>query len=585
MTGASAVTVPASSAAPAGMAGPQPEPGTTGPSGWRRWLPLLVAAIYFALMMPIGGQLILHYPDERHYAYGGARMVETGDWLIPRTPGGEVRLKKPVIPYWFSAAGFELLGIGVPGFRLFWVLAASGVLLATYAIARGLGAAPGPAILAQVILAANPVFMRAATNAIPDMPLAFFVTLAALGFVRILAAPAGAPTARWAWLAWIAMALAVLTKGLLPIVLAAALVAYLVLLDRPLARRAIRPLPILAAAALVAAWYAYAALAHPEAFAAQFFGDQVTGNATSSAAWVLVALPGYLAAGVFSFLGWPVLLAWLAARARRPVSPRAWPPAARLLALWCAVVVLVFAFSDAVDPRYLLPVMPAFAALVAAGIGALDGAAMPAVSRICRWLLIPTALVGLALAVPEAMIVLQIGGALAVAGVAAGIALWAGGFLVGWRTPRLAPYLVGAAPVLAAALLALAMAPVVLPDRGAALAGAMAASDIPPAGRAFVGDIHVASEMRLAAGMAEPFTEQPGIDAALKAGSCLIATTRAGSARRLEEAGFTVRRIRAGWRDIDVGPLFRAIFGWHLQRDRARHGADGYVATCGGTTG
>ena len=101
-----------------------------------RWAPIAIAAAYFAVMMPIGAHMILHYPDERHYAYGGARMVETGDWLIPRTPEGEVRLKKPIIPYWFSAAGFEVLGIGVPGFRLFWVIAASGILLLTYALAR-----------------------------------------------------------------------------------------------------------------------------------------------------------------------------------------------------------------------------------------------------------------------------------------------------------------------------------------------------------------------------------------------------------------------------------------------------------------
>jgi 4-amino-4-deoxy-L-arabinose transferase-like glycosyltransferase len=78
-------------------------------------MPLVVAAAYFALMMPIGSHMILHYPDERHYAYGGARMVETGDWLIPRTPAGEVRLKKPVLTYWAERAGFELLGTSAPG--------------------------------------------------------------------------------------------------------------------------------------------------------------------------------------------------------------------------------------------------------------------------------------------------------------------------------------------------------------------------------------------------------------------------------------------------------------------------------------
>ena len=585
MTGITAVTVFASSAAaPATAGAPKPWSEAASPSAWQRWLPLILAAIYFAFMMPIGSHLIMHYPDERHYAYGGARMVETGDWLIPYTPQGELRLKKPVIPYWFSAAGFEVMGIGVPGFRLFWVLAACAILLLTYAIARALGAAPPVALLGQLILAGNPVFMRAATNAIPDIPLTLFVTLAALGFVRVLAAPPDAATARWAWLGWIGIALAVLAKGLLPIVLVVALAAYLLLLDRPRLGRVLRPLPILAAIVLATAWYAYVALTYPDAFAAQFFGDQVTGNAAKSASWLLVTFPGYLVAGILSFLGWPLLLAWLAILAGPAASWSAWPSAARLLALWCATVIVVFTFSDAVDPRYLLPVMPAFAALVAAGIGALGGATMPRVSRICRWLVIPSALGGLLLAVPETLIVLQIGGAFAIAGVAGGVALWISGAFAGWRRPRLAPYLVGAAPVLAFALLALAMAPVVLPDRGTQFAAALAASDVPPAERAFVGDIHVASEVRLAMGSAAPFTEYPGLNAALDAGSCLVLTTAAKHAKRLGEAGFTVDRIKGGWREIDAGRLLRSIFAWHLRRDRASHGSVGYVATCRGTS-
>ncbi|WP_410970469.1 hypothetical protein, partial [Salmonella sp. SAL4458] len=75
--------------------------------------------------------------------YGGARMVETGDWLIPETPHGEVRVKKPVLPNWFPAGGFEILGVSFSGFRLFWVIGASGILLLTYALARALGASRG----------------------------------------------------------------------------------------------------------------------------------------------------------------------------------------------------------------------------------------------------------------------------------------------------------------------------------------------------------------------------------------------------------------------------------------------------------
>ena len=582
MAGSTAVTFTSETAPPPPGAGGRAVDGTDAGSRspWLRWLPFIVAAVYFAVMMPIGGQMILQYPDERHYAFGGAQMVETGDWLIPRTPQGEVRLKKPVIPYWFSAAGFEVLGISVAGFRLFWVIAACGILLLTYALARALGATPGVALLAELILAANPVFMRAATNSIPDIPLTIFVTLGMLGFVRVIVAPDGESSGRWTWLGWIGMALAVLTKGLLPLVLVAALAAYVVFAERGRAAAIFRPLPVLAALALVASWYAYAAATHPQDFAAQFFGDQVTGNTTDSAAFVLLAFPGYLASGVLSFLGWPLLLAWLAVRAGAPLSPARWPSAARLLAVWCAAVLLVFSFSDAVDPRYLLPVMPAFAALLAAGIGALDGNGLPRTTRIARWLLVPVAAAGLLLAVPEALILLQIGSGPALAGLLLGVALWLLAVRIGRRRPRSAPHLLAAMPVLAAALLALAMAPVVLPERGIPFVAGLAASKVPAGQWAFVGDVHTASEIRLAAGTAKPIAEYRGVNEALTAGSCLVLTTQPGVARRLESEGFAVEEIRGGWREIDPEELFRAIFGWRLERERAAHGVRGYIATC-----
>jgi len=554
--------------------------GTASRSGLQRWMPLLIAAAYFAVMMPIGAKLILHYPDERHYAYGGARMVETGDWLIPRTPDGEVRLKKPVIPYWFSAAGFEVLGIGVPGFRLFWVLAACGILLLTCAIARALGASPGAALLAEVMIAANPVFMRAATNSIPDIPLTLFVTAAALGFVRVLAARDTAGGSGWAWLGWLGIGLAVLTKGLLPIVLVAAVIAGVAAFDRGKLGAVLRPLPILVAVVLVGAWYAYAAVTYPDAFAAQFFGDQISGNATNGPLWVLAAFPGYLLVGVLSFLGWPILLLWLAARSGRRLSPAAWPSPVKLLALWCAVVVVVFAFSDAIDPRYLLPVLPLFSVLLALGLEGADGEGLPQVSRICRWLLPPVAAAGLVLAAPEVLILLQAGTPLSIALMTIGIAAWILIALVGWRRAKLAPYLLGATPVLATALLLLAMAPVVLPDLGMPFAARLAETEAPATKAAFVGDIHTASEVRLQAGAAAPFEELDTVGDAIAGGYCVVMATQRSAARRLREEGYSVTEVRGGWREIEPAALFGAIFSWRLVQAREENGAIGYFAEC-----
>ncbi len=545
-----------------------------------RWLPWIFAAAYLAVMMPVGGQMILHYPDERHYAFGGASMVETGDWLIPRTPAGEVRLKKPVLPYWFSAAGFEVAGVGAPGFRLFWVLGACAILLMTFAITALLGAAPEVAFLAEIMLAANPVFLRAAINAIPDIPLALFTTLAARGFARVIGTRDREPASGWGWLSWTGIALAVLAKGLLPVVLIATLVAYVLAFDRSKARAVFRPLPVLFAVTLVASWYAYAAISHPSEFVAQFFGDQVTGNATKSAGFVFVAFAGFLAAGVFSFLGWPILLGWLAARSGRRIGPSAWPPQARLLALWCAVILIVFSFGDAVDPRYLLPAMPLFAALVAAGIGTLDGPGLSRTAAICRVALIPALAVGLILAAPEAAILLQMGRPFALALLVLGLAAWVTLFAAGWLRPRIAPYLLAATPILALALAINAMAPVVLPDRGTVFAAAIARDNVPASRTAFIGDVHTASEIRLATGTTKAFVDYRHVDEAIAAGHCLILTTRRSAAHHLTAQGFTVTPVRGGWRDMGVGRFLQAVANWRVPQERDKRGARGYLATC-----
>lgn len=583
MEGMNAVTAPASPP-PAKAAAGRSAAGqdTASRSLLLRLLPLIVAAAYFAVMMPIGANMILHYPDERHYAYGGARMVETGDWLVPQTPQGEVRLKKPVIPYWFSAAGFELLGIGVPGFRLFWVIASCGILLLTYAMARVLGAGRPVALLAELMIAANPVVMRAATNAIPDIPLTLFVSAAALGFVAILAARQARPREGWTWLGWIGLALAVLTKGLLPLILAATLIAYVALFDRTKLGAVLRPLPVAAAVVLVGAWYVFAAASYPADFTAQFFGDQITGNATRSPGWVLAYLPAYVVLGLASFLGWPLVLLWLAARTRPNLSPAGWPSAVRLLALWCAAVVAVFALSDAVDPRYLLPVLPMLAVLIALGIAALDGDGLPETARICRRLIPLAVLGGLALAALAAAIIVQAGRPLAIALIAVGALAWVTIGIVGWRTPRLAPYLLGATPVLAVALIALAMAPVVLPDRGELFAARLAASGIPAPEAAFVGDVHTASETRLHAGQAAPFVEIDKLTDAVSDEYCTIMATRRDVAEKLAGRGFTVDEIRGGWRELDVAALFGAVFTGRLAEAREKNGSVGYFAQCAG---
>jgi hypothetical protein len=177
--------------------------------------------------------------------------------------------------------------------------------------------------------------------------------------------------------------------------------------------------------------------------------------------------------------------------------------------------------------------------------------------------------------------VLQIGTPLAIALMAVGIGAWLLLALGGWRRPRLAPYLLGATPVLALALLGLAMAPVVLPDLGVPFATRLAASEVPASRAAFIGDIHTASEVRLQAGAADPFVEVNKVGDAIAENYCLVIATQRGVANKLAGEGYTVTEVKGGWREIDAPALFGAIFSWRLDKAREKNAAVGYVAECG----
>lgn len=547
-------------------------------AGAARWLPLLLAVVYFAIMMPFGAQLILHYPDERHYAYGGARMVDTGNWLIPETPQGEIRLKKPILPYWFSAAGFEVLGISVAGFRLFWVIGAGVVLLLTYGLARALGAGPRTALLAELFLAANPIFLRETVASIPDMPLTLFMTLSALGFVRLMNA-SGPPPAWAGWAAWIGIALAVLSKGLLPAAFACFVIAFNAAFDRGRLTAVLAPAPLAVALALVLAWYLSAGLSHPQAFMDQFFGDQVAGKITRSLLAPLLAFPGYLLAGIASFLAWPLILVLGFARRLRPPAFGTWPAPVAMLALWCVVVMAIFAVGGFVAARYLLPILPVAAAFLAMAFAAVDGEDLAILSGLSRRLLIPATIVNLLLAVLAAAIVAQLvsvgAGILALLAAAAiTLAIHA----ASRRRPRLAPHLLAATPLLTVAILYLPFAALVLPDIGAPLAARLAATGASPANTVFIGGVHEASATRLHAGRSDPFREVRTL--ADIGDACVVLTTIPAIAGRLRLQGYRVETVTGGWRAVEPRSFAEALLAWRLAAARADNAARAFFAIC-----
>ena len=94
------------------------------------WLVFVVAALFLFL-----GTRGLNEPDEGRYAEIAREMVVTGEWLVPHLNGFE-HFQKPPLLSWFTAASIRVFGANEWAARLPSALAALGVVLLTYGIAR-----------------------------------------------------------------------------------------------------------------------------------------------------------------------------------------------------------------------------------------------------------------------------------------------------------------------------------------------------------------------------------------------------------------------------------------------------------------
>jgi 4-amino-4-deoxy-L-arabinose transferase-like glycosyltransferase len=304
--------------------------------------------------------------DEGRYAQIAREMFVSGDWLTPRY-NEVLYFFKPPLHYWATALAFHLFGVGEWQARLWSGLSA---LLATLALAHACARWHGPRAgwLAALVLLACPTWVLAGHFNALDMGVSAMLTVVLAAF--LLAEHPGTGTgARRGWmaLAWAAMGLAVLSKGLIGVVLpGVALVTY-TLLTRDIGPwRRLQPLMGVPVLLLVAApWFVAVSQANPS-FAQFFFVHEHLQRYTSevhrrAGPWWYF-LP-QVAGGFLPWLG----LAWAMARlAGQPAGPArgALRPDA-LCAAWALGILVFFSFSGSKLPGYVVPMFPAMAWLAA----------------------------------------------------------------------------------------------------------------------------------------------------------------------------------------------------------------------------
>jgi 4-amino-4-deoxy-L-arabinose transferase-like glycosyltransferase len=304
-------------------------------------------------------------PDEGRYAEIPREMLSGGDWVIPHL-NALVYLEKPPLQYWLTALAFRGFGQNEFAARLCTGLAGFLSLATVFFIGRKLwGIDAG--VRALLFTSASTLFVLLGHQLTLDMLLSFFLTAALGCFLMAQARHDSLVTWRvWMLGCWAAMAFAMLTKGLIGVLIpAATLIAYVVWQRdwMPLRRLNLRwGLPLFTA--IAAPWFVLAARANPQFlrffFVREHFQRFLTPIEHRTEPWWFFA--PVLVVGIMPWL--PHALRALGSPfADR--APRGQFDAARLLWIWCVFVLIFFSYSDSKLIPYILPAVPALALLCA----------------------------------------------------------------------------------------------------------------------------------------------------------------------------------------------------------------------------
>ena len=344
------------------------------------WVAGCIACLWF---LSLDARHLLR-ADEGRYAEIAREMFVSGDWVTIRYNGLKY-FEKPPFHLWMTAIAYHLFGVGDWQARLWVALSgAIGTGMTMLAAARWFGRRVG--LLTGLVLVATPSWYLAAHFNSLDMGVAAALacTLAGVLLAQHPLADA-AQRRRWMWFAWGAMGVAVLTKGLIGIVLPGLVLVCYTLLARDWAlwRRLHLLSGAVIALAITAPWFVLVSLRNPE-FARFFFIHEHWDRYTSSvhlrsAPWWYFG-PQLLA----GFLPWLGLLPGMIAAVRRDREPVVTPPAAGeatgfrpvvLLAVWVVAIFAFFSASGSKLPGYIAPVFPALGIMAALALARIADAA------------------------------------------------------------------------------------------------------------------------------------------------------------------------------------------------------------------
>ena len=340
----------------------------------------LLAALLAAAVLPYFvnlGVSSIWDANEAFYAQTPREMMEAGDYVTPSF-NFQLRMNKPVLSYWNVAASYRLFGVSEWSERLPIAIGAVIVIATAFGLGRLVGGSFA-GLLAAAVLATSPRLVLLARRIIIDIHITMWMGLVLLCFALAETRPVRRRV--YLCLMYVAAGFGVLTKGPVAVFLPAVVFFVHLASQKRLGdlRHMMLPTGALISLAIAAPWYY---LLYRE-YGWEYIGSFIFGENLGRYAEAI----GEQSRGVFFYV--PVMLAdvfpwsfmiplavWWAVRDGRHDR------VARLLVAWIAVIVVFFSLSGTKEDLYILPIVPAEAAL----IGAMVAKAVDHGSRPVAWL-------------------------------------------------------------------------------------------------------------------------------------------------------------------------------------------------------
>jgi len=270
-----------------------------------------------------------------------AESLASGDLVEPLP---QMRLDSPLV-YWLTAASLKVFGESATAARLPVALSALAGLFLAYGLGRAFWG-PLAGVLGALVLATSAGYVVLGRILTLDMTFALFLNLAiGLGYLAL----SREHPRLWLW-AYLALALAVLTKGPVAVLLTGLIWIIWVVVNRWPWRPLINLRGWLLLALITLPWLVYVQWRFPEFF--QFFIIEQHFGRFLTPAIHPEPLYYYIPVLLGLLLPWTWLLPWALSRGR-PFRD----PDERFLIIWTAVIVVFFSLSRGKLVPYILPAL------------------------------------------------------------------------------------------------------------------------------------------------------------------------------------------------------------------------------------